>query len=358
MENPSQPKQSKPYRRSFFFPLLLVFAGILFLLNNFGVLRGDLWETIRIYWPVILIVLGLDSLFRKEGLVGPIFLMGLGVLIIFYNLGYLQINIWQALLILWPIMLIAVGVDMIFGRRSLLWSMIGMVLIIVLLVGAFLLFSSRTQELTGGRVESVFELSEVNELEINVSKSIGSISVEGARQVGAEEEIVIASSSNTIQEVDHSGDQAEITIVDDGNPYYPGKSTNDWQWLITIPANIPSMLNVNSGLGTTHLNLGNTLVNDLNAEFGIGSNELYIHLDDQFAGKLEGGVGLIIINIPPKLPVRINTDTALVLVDVPGNYRKTESGYVSSNFRSDADYAELFIDLGIGVLVIRDSNAQ
>ena len=358
MENPNQHKRSKPYRRSIFFPLLLVFAGILFLLNNFGVLQGDLWEAIRIYWPVILIVLGLDSLFRKEGLVGSIFLMGFGALLIFYNLGYLQINVWQALLILWPVMLIAVGVDMIFGRRSLFWSMIGMVLIILLLVGAFLLFSSQTQKLDRGRAESIYELSDVAELGINIGTSIGSITVNGARPAGAGEEIVITSSSNTIQEVDQSGNQAEITIVDDGSQYYPGKSANDWQWLITIPTNIPSMLNVDIGLGTTHLNLGNTVVNDLTAEFGIGSNELYMPLDDQFTGSFEGGVGLIYVYIPNDLPVKLNTDTALVLVDVPGSYRKTESGYISSNFRSDADYAELFLNLGIGGVIIRDSNKQ
>ena len=358
MENPSQPKQSKPYRRSIFFPLLLVFAGILFLLNNFGVLQGDLWEAVRIYWPVILIVLGLDSLFRKEGLIGPVFLMGLGVLIIIYNLGYLQINIWQALLILWPVMLIAVGVDMIFGRRSLFWSMIGIVMIISLLAGAVLLFSSQTQKLAGSRSDSVYELSEVNEAKINVGMSLGSIIVEGARQVGAEEEIVFVSSSDVGLDVDQFGNQAEITIVDESGPYYPGKSANDWQWLITIPKEIPTMLNVDIGLGATYLNLGNTLVNDLNAEFGVGSNELHIPLDDQFIGSFEGGVGLIFVYIPSDLPIKLKTDTALVLVDVPSNYRNTESGYVSSNFRSDSDYAELFINLGIGGVVIRDSSAQ
>ena len=118
------------------------------------------------------------------------------------------------------------------------------------------------------------------------------------------------------------------------------------------------MLNVDIGLGATYLNLGNTLVNDLNAEFGVGSNELHIPLDDQFIGSFEGGVGLIFVYIPSDLPIKLKTDTALVLVDVPSNYRNTESGYVSSNFRSDSDYAELFINLGIGSVVIRDSNAR
>ena len=75
-------------------------------------------------------------------------------------------------------------------------------------------------------------------------------------------------------------------------------------------------------------------------------------------GHLVCGVGLIIVYIPIDLPIRLNTDTALVLVDVPENYRKTESGYISSDYPSNADFAELYLNLGIGGVVIRDSNEK
>lgn len=358
MENPSRPKQSKPYRRSIFFPLLLVVVGLLFLLNNFGYIRRDLWEVIRIYWPVILIVIGLDSLFKKEGLVGPVFWFGLGSLIIFYNLGYIQIDIWQALLVLWPVMFIALGVDMIFGRRSLVWSMVGIGVIIFLLAGAFLLFNSRTQTLTAGQAESVYELADVNELKLNISSSIGTVIVEAAQQVEGDSELVITSASITEELMDQNGAHAEITITDDGGIDFPGKLANEWQWVINIPTNIPSILSVDLGLGITSLDLVNTLVTDLTAEFEVGSTELDVPHNNQFSGKLDGGMGLIFVNVPRDLPMKVSSDTALVLVDVPANYRKTETGYVSSNYQSDNDYAELFLNLGIGSVVIRDSIAR
>ncbi len=358
MENPSRPNQPKSYRRSIFFPLLLVVVGLLFLLNNFGYIRGDLWEVIRIYWPVILIVIGLDSLFKREGLVGPLFWFGLGSLIIFYNLGYIQIDIWQALLILWPVMFIALGVDMIFGRRSLVWSMVGIGVIILLLVGAFLLFNSRTQTLTSGLAESVFELADVNELEVNISSSMGSVIVEAAHQVEGDTKLVITSAGITEQVKDQKGAHVEITITDDGSMDFPGKLANEWQWVINIPTNIRSMLNIDLGLGTTYLDLENTLITDLTAEFGVGSTELDVPYDNQFSGKLDGGMGLIFVNIPQNLPMKVSSDSALVLFDVPANYRKTETGYVSSNYRSDNDYAELFLNLGIGSVVIRDTTAR
>ena len=55
-------------RGSLFGPLLLIALGIIFLLNNVNVLQGDVWNTILRLWPLILIVIGLDSLYQRQGL--------------------------------------------------------------------------------------------------------------------------------------------------------------------------------------------------------------------------------------------------------------------------------------------------
>ena len=46
-----------------FFGLLLVVLGVLFLLQNIGVLSGASWGII---WPVLLIILGLSIVFKKN----------------------------------------------------------------------------------------------------------------------------------------------------------------------------------------------------------------------------------------------------------------------------------------------------
>ncbi|HEY4687790.1 MAG TPA: DUF5668 domain-containing protein [Anaerolineae bacterium] len=52
-------------RRSIFWPLLLVIAGTLLLLSNFGLLRASAWDLIRTGWPVLLVAIGLDVLLRS-----------------------------------------------------------------------------------------------------------------------------------------------------------------------------------------------------------------------------------------------------------------------------------------------------
>ena len=46
--------------------VLFIVIGLLFLLNNLGLLDISIGDLIRVYWPLILIWLGIDKLLRKE----------------------------------------------------------------------------------------------------------------------------------------------------------------------------------------------------------------------------------------------------------------------------------------------------
>lgn len=55
-------QRSRSRRSGLFFPLLLVAFGILFLLVNLGVVGREIWRDVWRFWPVLLILLGLDLL--------------------------------------------------------------------------------------------------------------------------------------------------------------------------------------------------------------------------------------------------------------------------------------------------------
>ena len=48
--------------------ILFILIGLLFLFNNLGFLDVSIIELIRVYWPVILIWIGVDKLLKKEKL--------------------------------------------------------------------------------------------------------------------------------------------------------------------------------------------------------------------------------------------------------------------------------------------------
>jgi len=46
--------------------IVLIVIGLLFLLNNLNLIKVSIVEIIRIYWPVILIWIGVDKLLSKS----------------------------------------------------------------------------------------------------------------------------------------------------------------------------------------------------------------------------------------------------------------------------------------------------
>ncbi|MHB8619538.1 MAG: LiaI-LiaF-like domain-containing protein [Chloroflexota bacterium] len=59
---------SRPHRRQrhVIWPLLLILAGLLFLLQNLGILSWTLWGSLAQLWPIILVLLGLELLLRDR----------------------------------------------------------------------------------------------------------------------------------------------------------------------------------------------------------------------------------------------------------------------------------------------------
>jgi hypothetical protein len=53
-------------RRGVFWPLLLIALGLVFLLQNYGLISGISWIAIASLWPVLLILIGLDIAFARR----------------------------------------------------------------------------------------------------------------------------------------------------------------------------------------------------------------------------------------------------------------------------------------------------
>ena len=75
---------------------------------------------------------------RRGGLVGPAILVALGVVLLLNNLGYLGWGVWETLVRLWPLLLIAIGLDLMIGRRTILGSALVALLVLAALGMAIL----------------------------------------------------------------------------------------------------------------------------------------------------------------------------------------------------------------------------
>ena len=66
---------------SLVFPIILIILGVLFLLDNLNITSGIDWRTIWKLWPVILIALGLEVLLGRRVSFGAVLLVVIIVII-------------------------------------------------------------------------------------------------------------------------------------------------------------------------------------------------------------------------------------------------------------------------------------
>jgi len=116
------------------FPFILIAVGIAFLFQNLGLIGGSVWDTLVQMWPLLLILVGLNDLIRTRSIVGPTLMIGLGAIFMANNLNMLRWDSWMAILRLWPVLIIAIGLEIFIGRRNVWLSAVGVGAALALLV--------------------------------------------------------------------------------------------------------------------------------------------------------------------------------------------------------------------------------
>ncbi len=117
-------------------PVLIIFAGILFQMQAMGLI-GEKGQLIEIAWPVILVAAGLDLFFGYKRILGAAVMIFAGIALIIFNLSGSTSEVWSIFIAFWPLMLILYGLDMLLSGNSLAGSLF-VILILAILVYAIL----------------------------------------------------------------------------------------------------------------------------------------------------------------------------------------------------------------------------
>jgi len=360
-----RPRTERHYRGGLFFPLLLVIVGIIFLLDNLGVLDGGAWENIFRLWPLLLVVLGLDSLVKREGIAGPLLGISLGVIFLLGNFGYLSISVWEMIFRIWPLFLIAWGIDILIGRRSLLLSLTGAALVIALLFGALWYFGGfglPGQPLLGGQARLAGstisqELDGAARAQVEISPSAGTLALSAQDQPAnmlITGQVPEERADRLTQNFSLNGDLA-IYNLKDAQPtvFMPGNSSRS-AWDLRLNPEIPIDLRVNMGAGDATLDLSGLNLTHLDVNLGVGQVEVILPEGGSFEAKVSSAIGQTTIFIPGDLAVRIRAGTALSARSIPALYSEVgDNVFVSPGYEEAENKVEIDLNQAIGQVVVK-----
>lgn len=220
-----------------------------------------------------------------------VLLILIGGLLLLVDLGLVGAEVWWALLRLWPVALIAIGLDLVVGRRSTA-ARIGVAAVSLLVVAAGLtVLLAGEGPAAPERTTVAHEHAGTERADITLEPGVGRLDLtttgdEDVLLVGA----VTAPSGGTIvdERVDTDG-STEIRVALEGrrwSPFGVRGSRDVPTWELSLGRAAPVTLTVTGGVGTSRLDLRDARVEGLSVETGVGALEIAGPWEDDGGGTL------------------------------------------------------------------------
>ncbi|MGC9400477.1 MAG: LiaI-LiaF-like domain-containing protein [Anaerolineae bacterium] len=305
---------------------------------------------------------------HRPSLFWPIVLIVSGIVLLLSNLGYLPEPSWGLLWRLWPVLLIALGLDVLIGRRSVAGAVISGLLIFVLLGGVILLvfFARNIPQLadlaSAPTVKHEFVSHPLGEIEqativIDFTEMPGRLKAleDGAALIEGDIDVY----GDLLFEMQEENGAALVEL-DTVRPQ-PLFDVNLGRreagvWDLALHPDVAYELLLDGGSGALTLDLSELSVTKLELDQGSGAVVLTLPSTSSFSGTIEGGSGSLRIKVPEETGLRIelddgsgafHTDERFVLVSGDPD---DNSVWRTENY-DEAEYKiELEIDQGSGTI--------
>lgn len=294
---------------------------------------------------------------RRPGITGPIILISLGVLFLLNNLGFIELNLWDVIMRFWPILLIAIGLDILIGRRSAWGAAIAAVVVLAILAGGIVFFDNQAQW-TYASENFEIPLGNVEEATISLDPALGYLLVDAlpkGSNVLLRGEIRPFSGEKIGKTVDISGTRATIDLRTEGvivAPFFGGWSDQP-SWDLALHPEVATDLFVDFGVGKAELDLQDLQIGEIHVEQGLGQMILLLPSADNMDINLDGGIGEIRVVIPKDVGVRLRAGVGIGNVQVPSDFTRDGDFYLSPGYAAAENQIEMVIDLGIGSVQVR-----
>ncbi|HEY3367301.1 MAG TPA: LiaF domain-containing protein [Symbiobacteriaceae bacterium] len=289
----------------------------------------------------------------------PLILIVLGIAFLVSNLG--NWNIWDFLIRMWPVWLIAVGLDILIGRQSRIGAIIVAAVTLAILGGGVWYYAVNTPMAGALSSEQVNQpLNAARRADIEINSSIGELQVhESADANLLVSGTVYRLTGETIdKEAANSGDTAIYRLRSRMLATIPSIGpTQRGKWDLGLNPGVPMSLKLGTGVGQSNIDLSRLQVTDLELNTGVGQTTVVMPRQGVIRAKINTGIGQAEIIIPAGMAASIRAHTGIGAFRVNGDYTHMgNSSYVSPNYATAANRLDLEVSGGIGEVHVRTGN--
>ncbi len=291
---------------------------------------------------------------------GGIVLVFAGVVLLLRNFGFLPADIWGHVWRLWPLLVVAWGFDIVFGRRGAKLATVLLMVIILAAAGYFFWAPVRHSEWgQGARVEHSELLQGLTEARVEIDLSAGVLNLgplpDGSpsfyRMVnyGLEPRIFFAG-----REPGHAGlGQLVISSTHGRRRVTLGTSLID-RWELELSRGLPLSLDITSAAGRGEIDLRHLDVYELDLMLNASHSSLYLPARDGISRvRVTANAANAEIVIPHDVAARIFVSSQASSVRVDGAWSRTGQVYTSPNFDTAPQKIEIRLDANASRVHVR-----
>jgi hypothetical protein len=285
----------------------------------------------------------------------PLILIGVGLVWLLTNVGILQPVSIGVLFRLWPLLLIIVGVHLLFGRRSpMMGTLIGIggvaLIIVLMLIGPSLGWAKGAEIKTANYQEAVGDTQSAH---VSLDLSVADTTVKALSDSNELFQADVKYTGDLDYEVSGEADKTiSLRQINASNDSFSIMGWNVWgdtkklTWDIGLSKNVPLDLEVNSGVSNSTLDLQDVQLTGLHLDSGVGTVNLTVpSMPDSYAVDIDGGagstnitveegtavnftikggVGAVVVDVPEGSAVRVEGSTGVGSVNLPANYASVD----------------------------------
>ncbi len=290
----------------------------------------------------------------------PVFglvLITAGVVFLLQTLGVVSWTVGWELFRYWPVLLIAFGVSIILGTRA-PWIA---VVIIALLLGGSVAAAAWYSPSPGPGKQTISELREpldqTESLEVTINFGAGTVVLADLPAESSSLVEAVFSSSGGSGEAVHSlmrsGDRAELTLERTSSGFLGRSPVQDWE--VRLSRTVTIDLTVDLGASDVTIDLGDLCVNDLDINAGATNLNVILPAAAGFtSADFDVGASSLTIVVPECVAVRIDTDTGLASVDIDERrFPKVDGRNQSPGYQDSPNRVDGSISGGVADIEVR-----
>ena len=280
-----------------------------------------------------------------------IILVLLGVVFLLQSLDVLPWGLWGTIWRLWPVILIAIGLNIILSRIN-FWLAGGVVLtVLVASLGIAIWYYG-----PGDRVgTSSFSepLGDLQSAEVEINFGAGKLIISSLPEDSSNFVEARADDGGLTKELNRSAGRGTLKLSMERKWWRWGDVSVTWE--VKLSRTLPLELIVKSGASDMELNLTDLKMGEFRLDTGASRANVVMPAKAGLTrASITAGAANVTITIPEGVAARVKTDTGLASIDVDeGRFPRSGDYYLSPNFDTAENRLDLSVKGGVASISIR-----